>query len=282
VFVLAISLIGFIAFTVSYPADPAVIILVLLVLLGFLFEFSRDVAAFAGRWFGIKLAKYLLRIRTSLIKQFEIPVLTTKALICKSRRDEAYLYLLTLGYITFTPFFIWSVVVSCTRGIPFIIVVLILAMCRAPYYVTEPDVFVPEYSFFIGPLGIACLYPLSIIVSFMIAIVPAIMRGNPLAFGWTGFLGAALLDVRPSPLPFVASNTSVRFMSAAGRRDSVFSLIHSGYYSDLGTIQNIISFIKDLKVGEDLKPNGDALRISSPLLRFAVCGGSGFLDSRIS
>jgi hypothetical protein len=193
-----------------------------------------------------------------------------RRLVFRSLRDEAFLYLSALALLTSSPFFVWSVIVTCTRWSPLIAVFLLLAMCNGNDFVTETNAFVSTNSLYIAAIGIACLYPTAILASLLITSLLAFTRGNRYAFGWIGFLGAALLDIQPMPVPKAANCVPVSLVKRPGSR--LTSLTHSSYYSDPSVLREIVSFLRGSNVGRIISPEAKSPRRWEPLLRWIVVG----------
>jgi len=231
------------------------------------------------RLFGITISSFLLRRRAALFRRLATPPLPVRGLVVRSVLDEAFLYLTGLALVTSSPFFIWSVIVTCTRSIPLIVAFLLLSRCAGDSFVPEMDAFVSMNSVYIAAIGIACLYPAALVATLPMIAVPAVTRGNRFAFGWVGFLGAALVDVQPMPVPVVADGVPVSLLVSRLGRRRLMSLIHSSYYSDPSLIRQYVSFLSGSSIGETIRPDGRSLRRWEPVLRRVVAATAVVISS---
>ena len=210
--------------------------------------------------FGTALVKLLFRRRGSLLAELSLPALPVRGLVCVSPRDEAYLYLLGLAVATSTPQFVWSVVLWCIRIFPLTVVVLLLGQCFGDTLVAETDAFVVNFLGY-GAIWLAALFPAVLATTLVLFTVPAVMRGNPLAFGWTGLLGAAVADVWPTYLPPIVGDVSLRVLRRTGRMSGFVSLVHSAYYSDTTVLNKIGCFLQGEDVGKACIADGGSRRV---------------------
>jgi hypothetical protein len=223
---------------------------------------------FAGKvanLFETAFLTFLSRRQTKLFRQVVMPMLAVRGLVLRSPLDEAFWWLSGVALLATSPYFIWSVLRICTRSIPFIAVFLLLARCAADEVAP-----VSISSLGIAALEIISLYPAALLTILVIAIFPALVRGNCMVFGWTGFVGAAVVQVRPTSFPMVVDGTSVslaprRVRRGRARRQEIkwidrIKLIHFGYYSDPDVIQEVISFLRGAAVGEPVSPGEHSSR----------------------
>ncbi|MBB3303305.1 pimeloyl-ACP methyl ester carboxylesterase [Rhizobium sp. BK077] len=222
-------------------------------------------------WFNTALLGFLVRQRAKLLRRLTVPSLPVRGLVVRSPRDEAFLYLSGLALLTSSPFFLWSVIVACTRSIPLIAAVLYLAQCNGNAFVPETEAFVSMNSAYVAAIGLACLYP-AILATLLVITVPALARGLKYAFGWTGFIGAAVVDVQPAPVPATVPGAAVSVMTRPGKRASLDTLIHSTYYSDPVVHAAVLSFLCGENAGDTAISAPSSARRFQPLLRKAIVG----------
>ena len=155
----------------------------------------RFLAAAIANRFGTAFLTFLLHRQAALLRRLAVPVLPVRGLVLRSPLDEAFWWLNGFALVAASPHFVWSVISTCTRSIPLLAAFLLLAQWAGNDFVPETDAFVSITSFKMAVLGVIYLYPAAFLTILVMAIVPALVRGNGKVFGWTGFIGAAVVDV---------------------------------------------------------------------------------------
>jgi pimeloyl-ACP methyl ester carboxylesterase len=229
------------------------------------------VAALAQQTLGVALAKILLRKRRSVFLQISAPALERPALVCRSIWDEAYLYLAGLALVTSTPFFIWSVTLICIRMFPVMFVLSLIAQCSVHQFGLTHSA-EPISETFIGYAFAAALllYLSAVLAPVVLSVVLALLGGNPAAFGWLGFLGAAVIEVRAAVTPWIKNDGSVRILTSRQNRRNVFSLVHSSYYSDPAVLNSIVGFLKGEPIGVEFKRPTQGIRFNELVVQRIV------------
>jgi pimeloyl-ACP methyl ester carboxylesterase len=236
---------------------------ILLSLLALIFVSIAGAAISHGPFFAARFAQLCFRrvfvsltgsSARTLIARLIVPKLSVRGLIANSPRDEAYQFLRALAAAAATPYFLSSVLVACTRAIPIIILLLVVAQCNGNVLVGEQDAFMAGESDWLSVIGIAALFPAALFASASLLLIPIFFRGHRWAFGWMGILGAALVEVRPTAVPEATDEADIGILAIQDPRTRILTLVHSSYYSNPSVLSQITSFLNGSDIGKEHKP----------------------------
>jgi len=94
-------------------------------------------------------------------------------------------------------------------------------------------------------LELVIFYPAAYVVILLILILPPLVRGTPLAFGWEGFITAALVSISVSPLPSRGLVPRARTLKFQVDRTVLFGKRHSNLHDDPRVINAVTEWIRN-------------------------------------
>ena len=168
--------------------------------------------------------------------------LNIPALICYAPYDEARAWLSLLNSVTGSTFTITAYVVEF---LPYWLIFIIMGVIAAAidWLVGERNAFAfvgmfPSYVLvFVGML-------LIVVLSVVMPVMSALLRGHLAGFGWEGLLGYSLVEVSPSYYPMTDPEANVLLLRSEKTQSGYRGLQHSKFYVDSSVVDSLVAWIQ--------------------------------------
>lgn len=258
------------------PNISLVILLILFAIGGSVGHFLLSTIAAMLQAIGVKLNAWILKKRGDILGKYGMPKVDCPCLVAYVAYDEPYSWLRMLELISSIPFRLGNFLVSYVVAIPPIGFLLLLSYCSIDTVVGEKNSFVSLWSLGAAILEVVIFYPAAYVVILLILILPPLVRGNPAAFGWEGFITAALVSISVSSLPSRELVPRARTLKFPVDRNVLFGRRHSYLHDDPRVINAVIEWIRNSQpddrtdtVSSETTSYPKALRYALPIL--AAC-----------
>lgn len=193
-----------------------------------------------------RISRALLRTlekRQEVFLKYVTPAsLNLPALICYAPYDEARGWLSLLNSVTGSTFTVTANVVEFLTNWPLFIFMLVIAFA-IDWLVGERNAFAivgifPSFVLvFVGMLFI-------LVLSVVMPVMSALLRGHLAGFGWEGLLGYSLVEVRPSYYPMTDPEANVLLLRSETTQSGYRGLQHSKFYVDSSLVDSLVAWIQ--------------------------------------